>query len=101
MEKEIRKIHKNGEENVTTIFNRIKFTDSIFLVSPLSNLFDRLAKGIHIIKCKEGVDNKKYETHRITFFTNYVAYAKLKDDIIECINVCVSRSIIKKFWWKF
>ena len=52
MEKEIRKIHKNGEENVTTIFNKIKFADSTFLASPLSNLVDRLAEEIHRIKCK-------------------------------------------------
>ena len=67
MEKEIRKIHKNGEENVTTIFNRIKFTDSTFLASPLSNLFDRLAKGIHIIKCKEGFDNKNMKRTELSF----------------------------------
>ena len=38
MEKEIRKIHKNGKESVATIFNKIKFTLVHFWQAPFQIL---------------------------------------------------------------
>ena len=35
------------------------------MASSLSNLVDNLAEGIHKIKCKHGVDNKKCKAHEI------------------------------------
>ena len=65
IEKEIRKVDKDGNEDVTTISYKIKFIDSAgFMASSLSNLVDNLAEGIKNIKrIKKGIKkycNKKY-----------------------------------------
>ena len=65
IEKEIRKVDKDGNEDVTTISYKIKFIDSAgFMASSLSNLVDDLAEGIKNIKgIKKGIKkycNKKY-----------------------------------------
>ena len=63
IETEIRKIDKNGEENVTTRCYKIKFTDSVrFMTSLLSNLVDNLAERIHKSEREYGYDNNKMET---------------------------------------
>ena len=54
IEKEIKKIDKDGNEDVTTISYKIRFIDSArFMTSSLSNLVDDLAPGIYKIKCKD------------------------------------------------
>ena len=54
IEKKIRKVDKDGNENVTTITYKIKFIDSArFMACSLSNLFDNLSEGIHKVKCKD------------------------------------------------
>ena len=53
LEKEIRKVDKDGNESVETIPHKIKFIDNtIVMTSSLSNVADNLAEGIHKIKCK-------------------------------------------------
>ena len=53
IEKEIRKVDKDGNEDIKTIFYRIKFIDSArFMASSLSNLVDNLGDGIHKIEGK-------------------------------------------------
>ena len=52
-EKEIRKVAKDSNEDITVSY-RIKLIHSArFLVSLLSYLVDNLAEGIHKIKCKD------------------------------------------------
>ena len=54
IEKETRKVVKDGNEDTTTISSKIKFIDRArFMASSLSNLVDNLAKGIHKVKCKD------------------------------------------------
>ena len=54
IEKEIRKVDKDGNEDIITIFYKIKYIDSAkFMVSSLSNLLGNLAEKIHKIKGKE------------------------------------------------
>ena len=51
--KTIKKVDKNGNENVVTISCKIKFIDSArFMASSLQNLVDNLAEGINKSKCK-------------------------------------------------
>ena len=54
IEKEIRKVDKDDNQDIITISYKIKFIDSVrFLASSLSNLVNNLGKGIHTIKCKD------------------------------------------------
>ena len=66
IEKEITRIHKNGEEITKSISYILEFIDSArFMVSSLSNLVNNPSKGIHKIKCE--LDNKKSKTCRIKY----------------------------------
>ena len=54
IKKEIIKVDKDGNEDITTVSYKIKFLDCArFMASSLSNLFDNPAEGIHKIKCKD------------------------------------------------
>ena len=48
------------------------------MASSLSNLIKNLLEGIHIIKCKFGRDDKKWETCGVSF----LEYTNSKDDLI-------------------
>ena len=51
IEKEIQKIHKDGNEDYRTVSQKMKFIDSAkFMESFLSKLIDNLAEEIHKIK---------------------------------------------------
>ena len=51
IEKEIQKIHKDGNEDYRIVSYKMKFINSAkFMESFLSNLIDNLAEGIHKIK---------------------------------------------------
>ena len=53
MEKEVKRIDKNGEKVTKAISYRLKFIDSArFMANSLSNLVNNLAEGIHRIECK-------------------------------------------------
>ena len=53
IEKEIRKIDKDGNKDSTTVTYKMKSIDSArFMASSLWNLADNLAEAIHKIKCK-------------------------------------------------
>ena len=48
------KIDKDGDESVITMPCKLKFIDSKrFMANSLSNVADKLAEGIHKIKCKD------------------------------------------------
>ena len=53
MEKEVKRIDKNGEKVTKAISYRLKFIDSArFMANSLSNLVNNLPEGIHRIECK-------------------------------------------------
>ena len=53
IEKVAIKVDKDGNEDIATIFYKIKFIDSAkFMTSSLSNLVDNPTEGIREIKCK-------------------------------------------------
>ena len=55
IEKEITRTDKNGEEitkNISSYYN-------LLMTSSLSNLVNNLSEGIHTIRCKFGLDDKK------------------------------------------
>ena len=55
------------------------------MASSLSNLVNNLSEGIHRIKCKNELDNKKCETCGTKYkYSNYfLEYINFKDDLIE------------------
>ena len=54
IEKEIKTVDKDGNEDITTISQKMEIRDSArFMARSLSNLVDNLAKGINKIKCKD------------------------------------------------
>ena len=63
LEKEVKRIDKNGEEITKNISYILQFIDSArFTASSLSNLVNNFSEGIHRIKCKYGHNDKKCET---------------------------------------
>ena len=63
IEKEIRIIDKTGKKIAKTISYRLKFIDSTrVMVSSVSSLVNKLAEGIHKIKCKYGHHDIKCQT---------------------------------------
>lgn len=49
-----RKVHKYGNKDIVTIFNKIKFIDRArFIASSLSNALSNLVEGIHKTKWKD------------------------------------------------
>ena len=54
IEKYVKKIDKDGNEDITTVSYKIKFIDSVrFMANSLSNIVDNLAEGTHKPKCKD------------------------------------------------
>ena len=69
------------------------------MVSSLSNLVNNLPEGIHRIKCKFGLDNKKYETCGIKYkhCDCFLEYKIFKDDLIEYKYLSCNKSYQRKF----
>ena len=63
----------------------------------LSNLANKLAKGIQKIKCKYGHDDKIWETCGIKYkdCECCLEYVKVKDDLIECKVLCCNKKYQK------
>ena len=71
---------KKRKEITKAISYRLQFIDTGgFLTSPLSNLLNNLAIGIHKTKCKYEHDNKKCETYGIKY--------KACECFLECKSV--------------
>ena len=65
----------------------MQFIDSArFMASSLPNLVNNFSDGIHKIKCKYGLDDKKFETCGIKYkYCNFfLEYINFKDDLTEC-----------------
>ena len=83
IEKEVKRIDKNGEEITKKYVCILLFIGSArFMDCSLSNL---VSEGIHRIKCKFGGYDKKYETCGIKYkyYDCFLEYINLKDDLIE------------------
>ena len=62
IEKEVTRLHKNGEEVKKNISYILQFIDSARLMaSSLSNRVNKLSEEIHKVKCRYGHDKKKCE----------------------------------------
>ena len=70
LEKEIRKVDKDGNDSVATISYKIKFIDSTkFMVNSLSNVVVNLAERVHKIECKN--------------YDCFLEYESVKDSLIK------------------
>ena len=86
IEKEVTKIDKNGEEITKNMSYILQFIDSTrFMANSLSNLVNNFSGRIYEIKCKYGLDEKKYEASGITYevYDCFLEYTDFKDDLIE------------------
>ena len=63
------------------------------MASSSSNLINNLSEGIHRIKCKFGLDDKKCETCGISF----LEYTNFKYDLIEYKCLCFNKNYQHKF----
>ena len=84
IEKEVKRIDKNGEELTKYMPYILHLIDSArFMASSSSNPVNNISEGIHRIKCKYRHDDQKCETCRIKCkYCNYFL-TNLKDDSIE------------------
>ena len=65
----------------------------------LSNLVNNLSEGIHQVKCKYGLDDKKYETCGIKYkdCECCLEYTNVKNNSIECKCLCCNKNYQKTF----
>ena len=68
------------------------------MASSLSNLFDNVSEGIHIIKFKYRHDDKKCETCGIKckYCDCFLEYKNFKDDLIEYKCLCFTKNYQQK-----
>ena len=68
------------------------------MASSLSNLFDNVSEGIHIIKFKCRHDDKKCETCGIKckYCDCFLEYKNFKDDLIEYKCLCFTKNYQQK-----
>ena len=99
IDKEVKRIDKNGEEIAKNLFYILQFIDSAkFKASSLSNLVNNLSEGLHIIKCKLGHGDKKNEKCGIKwkYCDCFLEYANFKYELIECkCSICNNNCQIK------
>ena len=83
--KDVSRIDKNGEGITKYRSCILQFIDSTrFIASTLSDLVNNLSEGLHRIKCKLGLDDKKCETCGIKYkYCNcFRECTHFKDDLI-------------------
>ena len=96
IEKDVKRIDKNGEEVTKNLSYILQFIDSArFMASSLSNLVTNLFEGIHRIKCKYVHDDKKCEICGIKhkYCNCFLEYGNFKDDFIECKYLRCNKNI--------
>ena len=99
IEKEVKRINKNGKETTKDISYILQFFDSArFMPSSLSNLVNNSTEGIHRIKCKFGHDDKKCETCGIRYkYCNcFLEYTNF-NDLIEYKCLCCNKHYQQMF----
>ena len=68
IEKEIKKVDKDGNKYIITITYKIKFIDNDrFIANSLSNLADNLGNAIHKIKCEDYDSFLEYESVNVNY----------------------------------
>ena len=69
------------------------------MASSLSNLVNNLSEGIHKIKCKYELNDKKCEIFRIKYkyCDCLFEYTNFKDDLIEYKCLCCNKNYQQKF----
>ena len=83
IEKEVKKIDKNGNGSVVTTSYKIIFIESERVIATsLSNLADNLAEGIHKIKCKD--------------CNCFLEYESVKDNLIKYKVLSCNKDYLKK-----
>ena len=78
----------------------LQFIDSTrFMANSLSNLVNNFSGRIYEIKCKYGLDEKKYEASGTTFEVCdcFLEYTDFKDDLIEFKFLGFKKNYQKKF----
>ena len=67
--------------------------------SSLSNLVNNLSEGLHRIKCKLGLDDKKCETcrNKYKYCDCFLEYTNFKDDLMEYKCLSCNKSYRQKF----
>ena len=82
-EREIRKVDKDGNEDILTISYKIKFINSaISMASLLSDVVDNLAEGIQKIKYKD--------------CDRFLEYEIVEDNLIKCKCLSYHKDYSKK-----
>ena len=88
IEKEIRKVDKDGNEDVITVSYKIKHIDNArSMACSLSNLFDNLSEGIHKVKCKD--------------CNCFLEYESVNDNLIKYRFLSYNKSYSNKIEEKF
>ena len=92
IEKEIKKIDKDGNGYITTVSYKIKFIDSARIMeSLLSNVVNNLAEGNHKIKCKDCNDNFiKYKCFSCNKNYSSKIYEKFKKRFNNTLNFLIT-----------
>ena len=95
IEKEVKRIDKNGEESTKDISFILQFIHSArFMASSLSTFVNNLSERIHKIKCKYQYADKKCKTCGITYEVCdcFLEYTNFKDDLIEHKCLCCNKN---------
>ena len=112
VEKDVKKIDKNGEKITETKSSKLKFIDRArSMAIPLSNLANNLAQRIHKIEYKHGNVNEKYEPCGIKYKYCNCCFERtnFKEDLIEYKCFCFNKNYKKKttlyrlirlFYWR-
>ena len=80
IEKENKRIHKNGEEITKNIPYILHVIDSTrFMTISLSNFVNNLSEGLHRMKCKLRHDHEKCKTCGIKCCYCFLEYINFKD----------------------
>ena len=91
LEKEVKRIDKNGEQIIKTISYRTKIlANARFITSSLSNLVNKLADIIHEVKCKTNTVIKNVKIAKLNKILRllFYKYTRFKDSLIEYRYLC-------------
>ena len=82
IEKELKNVDKNGNENITTISYKTEFINARIMACSLSIFVNNLTEGIQKIKCKD--------------CNCFLDYESVKDNFIKYTCLCYNKDYPKK-----